>query len=83
MATRERPVTQSDVAKAAGVSRGLVSQALSGDCRMSPSTRARILETAEKLGYYPHSAAFELAGGHPKRLVLILPYLTNPYFDGL
>ena len=83
MATRERPVTQPDVAKAAGVSRGLVSQALSGDGRMSPSTRARILETAEQLGYYPHSAASELAGGHSKRLVLILPYLTNPYFDEL
>ena len=83
MATRERPVTQSDVAKAAGVSRGLVSQALSGGGRMSPSTRAHVLETAEKLGYYPHSAASELAGGHSKRLVLILPYLTNPYFDEL
>ena len=83
MATRERPVTQPDVAKLAGVSRGLVSQALSGDGRMSPSTRARILETAEQLGYYPHSAASELAGGHSKRLVLILPYLTNPYFDEL
>lgn len=83
MATRERPVTQSDVAKAAGVSRGLVSQALSGSGRMSPSTRTHIRETADKLGYYPHSAAAELAGGHSKRLVLILPYLTNPYFDEL
>ena len=83
MATRERPVTQSNVAKAAGVSRGLVSQALSGGGRMSPSTCTHIRETAEKLGYYPHSAASELAGGHSKRLVLILPYLTNPYFDEL
>lgn len=83
MATRERPVTQSDVAKAAGVSRGFVFQALSGGGRMSPATRAHIRETAEKLGYYPHSAAAELAGGHAKRLVLILPHLTNPYFDEL
>lgn len=36
MAARERPVTQSDVAKVAGVSRGLVSQALSDDGRMTP-----------------------------------------------
>ena len=56
MAARERPVTQSDVAKAAGVSRGLVSQALSGGGRMTPSTRTHIRETAETLGYYPHSA---------------------------
>lgn len=57
MAARERPVTQSDVAKAAGASRGLVSQAVSGGGRISSSTRAHIRETAEKLGYYPHSAA--------------------------
>lgn len=56
MAARERPVTQSDVTKAAGVSRGLVSQAVSGGGRISSSTRAHIRETAEKLGYYPHSA---------------------------
>ena len=46
MAARERPVTQSDVAKAAGVSRGLVSQALSGGGRMSEATRAHIRDTA-------------------------------------
>ena len=83
MATRDCPVTQSDVAKAAGVSRGFVFQALSGGGRMGPATRAHIRETAQKLGYYPHSAAAELAGGHAKRLVLILPHLTNPYFDEL
>lgn len=55
MAAREHPVTQSDVAKAAGVSRGLVSQALSGGGRMTPSTRTHIHEIADKLGYYPHS----------------------------
>lgn len=57
MSARERPVTQSDVAKAAGASRGLVSQAVSGGGRISSSTRAHIREIAEKLGYYPHSAA--------------------------
>lgn len=56
MAARERPVTQSDVAKVAGVSRGLVSQALSDDGRMTPPTRTHIREIAERLGYYPHSA---------------------------
>ena len=63
MAARERPVTQSDVAKAAGVSRGLVSQALSGGGRISSSTRAHIRETAEKLGYYPHSATADYRHG--------------------
>lgn len=47
---------QSDITKAAGVSRGLVSQALSGGGRITPSTRTHIREIAEKLGYYPHSA---------------------------
>ena len=56
MDARKRTVTQSDVAKAAGVSRGLVSQALSGGGRMTPPTRTHIREIAEKFGYYPHSA---------------------------
>ena len=47
---------QSNITKATGVSRGLVSQALSGGGRMTPSTRTYIREIAEKLGYYPHSA---------------------------
>lgn len=83
MAVRTRPTTQADIARAAGVSRGLVSMALSGSGRMKEDTRAHILEVARALDYHPHAAAAELAGGRSNRLVLILPYLINPFFDAL
>ena len=83
MAVRTRPTTQADIARAAGVSRGLVSMALSGSGRMKEDTRAHILEVAHALDYHPHAAAAELAGGRSNRLVLILPYLINPFFDAL
>ena len=80
---KARPATQADVAELAGVSRGLVSLALSGGGRMSQHTRERILSAARALNYQPHSAAAELAGGDSHRLLLVLPYLDNPYFDQL
>ena len=80
---KARPATQADVAELAGVSRGLVSLALSGGGRMSQHTRERILSAARALNYQPHSAAAELAGGDSRRLLLVLPYLDNPYFDQL
>jgi len=46
-----------DIARAAGVSRGLVSMALSGSGRMKEDTRAHILEVARALDYHPHAAA--------------------------
>lgn len=50
---------------------------------MSQHTRERILSAARALNYQPHSAAAELAGGDSHRLLLVLPYLDNPYFDQL
>ncbi|SHI44854.1 transcriptional regulator, LacI family [Actinomyces denticolens] len=73
--------TQSDVARAAGVSRGLVSLALKGGGRMSERTRERILQAARDLDYQPNGAAAQLAARRSSRLVIVLPYLDNPFFD--
>lgn len=73
--------TQSDVARAAGVSRGLVSLALNGGGRMSEQTRQRILQAARDLDYQPNGAAAQLAARRSNRLVIVLPYLDNPFFD--
>ncbi len=45
--------TINDVARAAGVSKGLVSFALNNRPGVSPTTRARILEVARELGWTP------------------------------
>lgn len=61
----KRP-TITDVAHAAGVSKGAVSYALNGRPGVSEETRRRILATAERLGFRADSAARALAGAPSK-----------------
>ncbi|MGW3950475.1 LacI family DNA-binding transcriptional regulator [Streptomyces sp. NPDC004752] len=58
---RRRAVRISDVAKAAGVSKTLVSYALNDHPGVKESTRAHIVETARKLGWTPSLRARSLA----------------------
>ena len=60
-AERARRVTISDIAERAGVSKGAVSYALNGRPGVSDGTRARILEIARELGWYPNRAARALS----------------------
>ena len=53
MAPGRKSVTISDVARAAGVSKSLVSFALNGRSGISPATRQNILDTARRLGWTP------------------------------
>ena len=53
--------TQADIAREAGVSRGLVSLALSGSSTVAEGTRQRIIEIAERLGYTRNLGAAMLA----------------------
>ena len=59
----KKKVTQNDVAKAAGVTRSMVSYVISGTSERSvaPETRKRILEVIQKLGYRPNKAAQALS----------------------
>lgn len=67
MATR---VKIGDVAAAAGVSITTVSHALNGKGRLSETTRRRVREVAERLGYQPSALARGLAGGRSGLLAL-------------
>ncbi|WP_345468433.1 LacI family DNA-binding transcriptional regulator [Deinococcus carri] len=58
--------TQKQVAQHAGVSQTIVSQVLNGQtdqARISPETRARVLQAISELGYVPNAAARRLVGG--------------------
>jgi DNA-binding LacI/PurR family transcriptional regulator len=57
----QRPVTIADVARAANVSRTLVSFVLNGRKDVAPATRTRILQAIEELGYRPNAIARNLA----------------------
>ena len=57
---RTRRPTMSDVARASGVSRQLVSIVMRGVPGASPETRARVQEEARRLGYLPDDRARKL-----------------------
>jgi LacI family transcriptional regulator len=58
--TVERGATLSSVARAAGVSRQTVSNALNFPERLHPDTLSRVKRAIEQLGYRPHQAARSL-----------------------
>ena len=78
-------VTISDVAQAAGVSKGAVSYALNGQPGVSDATRDRILQVAKELGWKPSLRAKGLSSAKAYALGLVVardPKLlgTDPFF---
>lgn len=81
MPTNGHDVTQSDVAEAAGVSRSLVSLALSGSPKVAEETRVHIARIASSLGYRVNAAASALARRRSTTIGLVLPNLRNAFFE--
>lgn len=78
------PVTRNDVAKAAGVSPGVVSYVLnSGPRPVSAAARQRVLNAVEALGYRPDGLARSLKTGQTDTFGLVLPDASNPFFAEL
>src|SRR5580693_8225703 len=81
---RELPVpaqtrpTMADVATAAGVGTGTVSRVLNGGVNVRESTRRRVLEVIERLGYRPSHLAAALSRGTPRTVAILVPHLTRP-----
>ena len=73
--------TQSDVARAAGVSRSLVSLALSGSPKVVADTRRRIREAAASPGYRVNVSASSLARRSSTIIGLVLSNLRNAFFE--
>jgi LacI family transcriptional regulator len=71
------------VARAAGVDTSTVSRVLRSDpaVRVRPETRARILATAENLGYAPNLIARSLATRKTMTLGLIIPSAANVVYE--
>ena len=75
-------VTQAEIAKKLGVSRQLVSFALSGNTRMvGKENMERILAAAEELGYQPNPFARALQSGRTGIIGLWVPNLISNYFS--
>ncbi len=72
-----------EVARQAGVSISTVSRAFNAPDLLHPTTRARVLEVANALGYQPNRAARGLITGTTGNMGLIVPDVANPFFPGL
>ena len=70
-----------EVAKRARVSTATVSRVLSQPDVVSPSTRRRVLQTIERLGYQPNSTAKNLRTLKTGKLIVSVPDISNPFFS--
>lgn len=68
-------VTIKDIAKAAGVAQGTVSNVLNNRGNVSSEKIRRVLEACESLGYVPNERAKQLRSSHPRLLGVLLPDL--------
>ncbi|WP_103130033.1 LacI family DNA-binding transcriptional regulator [Deinococcus aerius] len=73
-------VTSIDVSREAGVSQSAVSRAFTPGARISPETRRRVLEAAERLGYRPNAIARSLSTRRSGIVALIVGDLHNPFY---
>ena len=75
-----RPLTLRDVSEASGVSEMTVSRVLRGLGDVSEATRARVQETATRLGYVPNRIAGALASSRVNLVAVVIPSLGNMVF---
>jgi LacI family transcriptional regulator len=69
-----------DVAAAAGVSLGTVSNVLNRPERVSPATRARVEAAMADLGFVRNESARQLRAGRSRTLAYVMLDGTNPFF---
>jgi LacI family transcriptional regulator len=70
----------SDVARAAGVSLGTVSNVLNGTAKVSPQTRDRVETVIRDLGFVRNGAARYLAAGTSSTIGFVVIDLSNSFF---
>ncbi|MDF1604811.1 LacI family DNA-binding transcriptional regulator [Nocardioides sp. YIM 152315] len=69
-----------DVARDVEMSTATVSRALRGLAGVSGETRARVMESAQRLGYVPSPSAAGLASGQTRTVAVVVPRVTQWFF---
>ncbi|WP_329113178.1 LacI family DNA-binding transcriptional regulator [Streptomyces sp. NBC_01465] len=69
-----------DVARAAGVSVGTVSNVINRPEAVAARTRARVLAAIDRLGYVRSESARQLRAGHSRIMGLLVLDMGNPFF---
>lgn len=75
-----RKASIKDVASAAGVSLGTVSNVLNRPDRVSAKTRERVEKAMEELGFIRNESARQLRAGHSHTLAYVMLDVANPFF---
>jgi LacI family transcriptional regulator len=73
-------VSVRDVAAAASVSVGTVSNVLNRPAKVSPATVERVLQAIDELGFVRNDAARQLRAGRSRSIALIVLDAGNPFF---
>ncbi|TMW71750.1 catabolite control protein A [Alteribacter natronophilus] len=76
-------ITIYDVAREAGVSMATVSRVVNGNPNVKPTTRKRVLEAIERLGYRPNAVARGLASKKTTTVGVIIPDISSIFFAEL
>lgn len=83
MTSRPAP-TLSDVAEHAGVSLATASRALNGSVRqVGPDLKAKVIESANALGYSVNAHAQAVAKGASGTVALVVGDISDPYFSSI
>lgn len=77
---RDIPLTLADVARHAGVSTMTASRALSRPELVSQSTREKVLQSVQTLGYVPNLLAGSLASSKSRLVAILLPTISHSLF---
>lgn len=75
--------TTKDVARAANVSTASVSRVMTGDPRVSPEMREKVMAVARQLNFRPNAVARSLRKTGTQTLGLVVSDLLNPFFTEL
>ncbi|TDO50679.1 LacI family transcriptional regulator [Kribbella sp. VKM Ac-2527] len=75
----ERPPTSRDLARLAGVSQATVSRVLTNHPRVSPDTRARVLQVLAETNYTPNALARAMKTGRTDTIGVFMTRVTSPF----
>ncbi len=83
MMYKKRPIKLDDLAKKLKVSKVTISKALRDHPDISPATKAKVKDLAEKLGYMPNLMARNLSSRHSNTIGLVIPKIAHLFFASI
>src|SRR5882724_5477309 len=81
--TTGRRITMHQIAHAAGVSLGTVSNVINGNRSVKEKLRERVLQATQSLGYSPNQLSRGLRLNKTNIIGMIIPDIENPFFPSV